>query len=228
MENLFEMTLPMSENFDSNIFEQINAQLHTTVYFKYIAASYAKDFFKNKIQELDQDNTYMRVREVEDVDPETFEKAKEDYKINFAKLIVLANAEIHKWQEDHNSYYRMQPSLPSSSKYAYLFDLDLDVTLEEAIQGYKSANEALKSIDNSQLDKYCTELKPMLNYEHRDEYEKFKKEIYTKYGLLSDSEIKETLKKVKIFKTRLSLDRTKCNNFKPAYNFITKVKENLG
>lgn len=220
MKNLFSLTMPMVDNYDKNLFEEIDGSLQSTTYFKYLAANFAKDFFKRKIDSLDNEHLFMRQNVVEDVDPKVFETAKSEYYEKYSEFITLADNEKKKWRDDHKHFYRMQPSLPSSAQYADLFNFDFEMSLEEAVQGYKSAHETLKLIENSDLDKWCTELKPMLNYEHRDEYNKAMDEINKKFNILSDIEIKKKLPITKVTKKRLSLNRQKCENFDLANKFI--------
>lgn len=227
MENFFDLKLPVTENYDKTILEIKDGYLQPNIYFKYLIANDAKKFFKAKISSLDVDHNFMRENIVEDVDPNSFEIAKLKYYEKNSEAIRLANEEKEKWKDEHKHFYRMQPSLPSSVKYSNLFNFDINLSLNEAIQGYKLANEVLKSINNSNLDPWCTELKPMLNYEHRDEYNKAMENINKKFNILSDKEIKKTLPLVKVTKTRLSLDRQKCNDPSAFKSYLKNIFDNI-
>lgn len=225
--NPLELEINKFKGYDKNIFEEKGDKLITTVYFKYIAANYAKELFKNKIIELDKENIYTKVNEVEDVDLKLFQITKLQYEESNAKNIALANAEKDQWKHEHLHYYRIQPSLPTSTIYKHLFVLPDNLSLDDAVQGYKLCNEILKSIDNSELDKYCIETKLMLNYEYRDEYRKAMDEIDDKYGILTDSKIKEKLPKVKVNKVRISMNRQKCSDINPLLDFTKCILCNV-
>lgn len=193
-------------------------------YFKYISANFAKDFFKKQIEKLDKENVYFRKAETQDIDPKDFENEKNKYKDKMKKV----EEELKIWRENHKKYYRMQPSLPTSSIYSdfCLKEID-DLTLEEAIQGYKAANEILKTIKNEDLNQYCTELKPMLNYEYKEEYKLEVERLKRLYDIPSDEEIKASLPIKTIIKTRLCLDRQKCINNSKFDLFIKEFEKNL-
>lgn len=226
MKTPFDITLPFNgEPYDKNLFVQIGDELRSTPYFTYIAASQAKEAFKNLIKKLDVFNQFFKQSIAEDVDPDAFEKAKKEWKSKNADRIALAEAAKDQWRAENSHLYRMQPSLPSSSQYDNLFDFAIEgLSLDEAIQGYKSANEALKIVDGPDLDPYCIELKPMLNSEHKPVYDAAMEEINKKYEILTDREIKATLPLVNVVKTRLSLSREKSQNVKPAETFMKKVE----
>ena len=224
-----------NEECDSNLFIKIEngefEKIKETPYLKYLVANYFKDFFKNAINILDLNNDFMHIRYEEDVTKEDFLKAKEEYYNRNIESFEKFKKEKENFYNEHKDYYRIQPCLPPSSNYNFLFDylnnnfntIIENLTLENCIQGYKASNEILKSIDNKDLDKYCTEAKPMLNYEHRDEYNNFIDSLYKKYNLLTDSEIKESCPKNRIKKTRLSLNRSKCEDFSIFNNILSFI-----
>lgn len=221
---------------DENLFEKIETKDEKvkfigTPYLRYILFNYTKDFFKRAISILDINNDYLKVRYEEDVDSEYFKTIKNNYYNENIKAFQKIEKEKKSWMENHMDFYRMQPCLPSKSNYNFLFkklenNFDLIVskmTLTEAIQGYKASNEQLKTIENKDLDKYCSESKPMLNYEHRDEYNTAIKEIYKKYNIMTDDELRESCSKTNVKKTRLSLDRSKCKDFSYLNNILSFI-----
>lgn len=186
----------------------------TDFYTKYVIANFAKEFFKSKIKELDVNHEYNRitgcVMEVarEDVDKWKEENISEETKAKYESLLK-------EWRDEHKDYYRMQPCLPSSENFAKFEPEEKNfegLTLNDAIQGYKAANETLKTIKNSDLDEYCIEIKPMLNYEHRQEYNDFVASLKSKLGIPTDDEIKRLLPEKEITKYRISLDRKPCED----------------
>ena len=208
-----------------------------SVYFKYIIANFAKEFFKAQIEELDINNEYIKKSEVQDFDPAEIKAFKES-EVYQCKM-QMVESELKIWREEHREYYRMQLSLESSSVYSKycenvkLYDLidlaeylDPIIKLNIAIQGYKAANEILKSISNEDLTPYCTELKPMLNYEYKPEYNKINNQLKTKYEVPSDEEIKSTLSIKTIIKKRLSLNREKSTDSTTIDEFYSLFNKN--
>lgn len=171
-----------------------------TRYIEYVTAKFAVNFFKNKILELDNNETFTKNNIKIIIDPEYYESNEwisKDEKLKQEKL---------NWKDLHKSYYREQSCLPSSSDLE-IFIPDIVITdCANAVQGYKASNEFFKSIPNSDLDKFCTETQIKLNYEHKEEYDKFVEETKKKLGIPS----KEFLMKnhsIEISKKRLSLNR---------------------
>ena len=129
------------------------------------------------------------------------------------------------WKQKHINFYRQQPSLPDSS--AVIQEWKLPTILQTILSScdseedkvellaniYKSCNQVLKSISNDELTPFCTEIKIILNYEHRNEYSAYKAEMMNELGIPAmDAWIDETVKKLDIketdvVKTRLSLNR---------------------
>lgn len=199
------------------------------IYEKYVTANKAKEFFKQLIIKLDESHKYYKISSepVYYVSEEDLEK----YKIeNYEREIQLIKNEIKEWRAEHKDYYRIQPCLPSSCWIDHIIlsinTDNINITLEEAVQGYKKANEELKKIQNSDLDEYCTETKPMLNYEHKEEYNKFVSSLYEKYNVPTDSKLKEILPKTIVKNPgRLSLDRSPCIN-PCSYNSFFNIVNN--
>lgn len=180
-------------------------------YFTYLLANAAKEFFKQKIIDLDKSNTFNRVRVENTFDPDDFEAEKAKYK----RELSVINAELEVWRSNHPKYYRMQTCLPNSSTFNLeiptnrLFD---SLTLDDAIQGYKAANEVLKNIPNSDLDIFCTEIKPMLLPEFRYKYQEEVVRLRRLYNVPTDDEIRASLPIKAVNKYRLSLNRQTCSN----------------
>lgn len=193
-----------------------------TAYLRYIAGNFAKDYFKGKIEKLDTSNIYIKVQEVQDIDPADVEKEKDKYK----PQMKLVEDELKAWRDKHKDYYRMQPSLPTSSIYSE-FIPDISCSLEEAVQGYKGSNALLKLITNNDLDKFCIETKPMLNAEHKEEYNNTKQFFKDYYKIPSDEDIKNSLTKKNIVKSRLSLNRQPVENEALINKFLEEFTENL-
>ena len=238
MNEKFELTIDMYPNYDKCLFEEKDGKLVSTAYFKYIAANFTKDFFKNLIQKLDTNHEYVKQSEVLGINQDDFDKLKYQYHKDNAETFKLIEKEQEQWKEDHKDFYRLQPSLPSSSKYKELFlNVDfflseeelnnLNISLEDAIQGYKFSNEILKTIDNKSLDKFCTEIKPMLNYEHRNKYTEAMTNIIHNHGLLTDNELKETMEETTIIKSRLSLNRQKSTSHESVSKLNNKIYNKL-
>lgn len=236
----FELTIKMYPDYDTYLFEEDgNGNLKTTSYFKYVAVNFMKEYFKDLIQSLDTNHDYFKLSTVTGIDPNEFNALKDNYHKEHADVFKLIEEDKKAWREEHKDFYRIQPSLPSSNKYKEIFlnsdffvnlkniNSNDNITLDEAIQGYKYSNELLKTISNESLDRFCTELKPMLNYEHKSEYNEAVIEITHKHGLLTDQELKETLKETTFTKTRLSLNRQKSNNSVPFNSLADKMFDKL-
>ena len=171
-----------------------------TSYIEYLTAKFAVDFFKNKILELDNDEIYTRNNIKTIVDPEYYksdEWISKDEKLNQEKL---------NWKDLHKNYYREQPCLPSSSDLEIFIPNIEIVDCQNAVQGYKASNEFLKSIPNSDLDQFCTEIQIKLNYEHKEEYDKFVEEMKKKLKIPSKEYLMEN-HSIEISKKRLALNR---------------------
>ena len=176
-----------------------------SVYFDYIIANSAKSFFKEKLEEIDVENKYVKANYILDINKEKLDSIKES-DVNYKEAVSNVENDLKIWRENNRSFYRMQPSLPSSKIFNVCIPiLDLkNVTLDGFVQAYKAAGEMLKTIPNSSLDIYCTELKPMLNQEHKGAYEKVKEDLRKLYKVPSDEDLissynlqKETIKKTK-------------------------------
>ena len=200
-----------------------------TPYFNYVFANAAKEYFKNKIDQYDKEGTFMRRTEVEGIRTEVIDKAKALYRAIFKNQLEKIDAEKENWKKEHADYYRQQTCLPSSSYVQTIIDEinneldsrlkkfesdDINDLLDFAIQGYKAANEMLKNIPNSDLDKYCTEIRPMLNIEHKEDWTNFTASLPEKYGIPTEEEYIESihLPVETIVKKRLSLNRKPCEN----------------
>lgn len=185
-------------------------------YMAYVFANLAKEWFQQQIERLDKKNDVIRLSEGFGVPPAVVEKAKALYAEVFRVKIVELESMKKKWAESNSSFYRQQPCLPSSKEYGDAFrshmglvELESEITLDQAVQGYKAASEVLKGISNESLDPYCTEVRPMLNNEHREEYNGAVMKFHGELGLpLQDEWIASLpLLEEKFPKKRLSLDR---------------------
>lgn len=207
-----------------------------TIYYRYIIAKFCKEFFKNTINYFDiGKNEYFKESFKEGINDNEYQRKLLKYTEENLDDINKIYQELEDWKNNHLDYYRSQPSLPDSSiiinnfipngdlsKFDYAkFVSENNISVEDAINMYKSCNEFLKFINESNpnpLDKYCVVNKLMLNYEHRNEYNEFKSNLYKRYNILSPEELKASLPIRKIRKTRLSLNRQKAdlevyNNF---------------
>ena len=189
-----------------------------TVYSLYVIANFAKDLFRKKIEELDQENKFIRISKKEGIPKEVIDKAKELYKVVFKDKLAQLDDIKRKWREEHPEYYRMQPCLKPSYLLLNPINENLDptfyelidsMTLKEAVDAYKSVNQFLKSIPNKDLDPYCTELRPMLNYEYKDKYDDMIAQAHKDLDLIPQSEWIESLPiPISIVESkRLALDR---------------------
>lgn len=202
-----------------NLFNFNEVELRKNPFFLYTVANFAKEHFKNKIVELDKGHIYNKKREDIIINPDYY-KTKEFQEKNY----LLEEAK-EKWKKEHIHYYRQQPCLPSTKICNIFCYIPSSTTLEEAIQGYKAANELLNSIPNSDLDPYCVETRLMLNYEHKEEYDTFIKETKKKLGFIDEEELIKYYPLTTI-KYRLSLDRSKCANIEPLNKFINNFIKN--
>lgn len=196
-----------------------------SAYSEYLLGNWAVEFFKDKIQKLDVENIYNRKSETLGMDPKDVKafKLSPEYCDKEAQWKIL----MKEWQMDHQNYYRTQPCLPSSPLLDNFTLSYPDISLEEAIQGYKAAKELLKSISNESLNPYCVEMRPMLNAEHREEYQKYSNMIKKKIGMPTDEEINSMLPEKKCIKYRLSLNRQKSDNPLPMNHFRQEANEIL-
>lgn len=202
-----------------------------TVYLQYISANFAKNYFKSKIEELDVTNIYVSSKEILGISETDFEEAKEKYD----DKKKLMDEKLKTWKEEHIEYYRVQTCLPTSSEYSICIpdislindSLEHEITLYDAVQGYKCANAILKLIKNSDLDKYCIDNKLMINKEHSEEYKKIKQQYKEQFNIPSDEEIKSTLTEKLITKTRLCLNRLPAENNIAIDIFLEKFVNNI-
>lgn len=205
---------------NSKIFNENN------MYLKYIIATFAKEFFKDQIKNLDKEHKYNRVSIKQGVSKESIQKFKDEHfsKKDFENF----KEESKNIKEIHPEIYRIQTCLPSSNILndfkPTILALDIvdnhsdnysenTINIENYIQGYKGSNEILKSIENKSLDEFCTETIYMIKNDMRDVYNKIKLELLHKYHLLSDDEIKNLLPLENVESYRISLNREKCKDF---------------
>lgn len=198
-------------------------------YFLYITANQANEFFKHKIKENDLDHKFYHVNTKLEVSMDRINNYKKE---NFKSELESIENEKKNWRDKHLSYYRIQKCLPSISDDIVPLSMSLNdlINFEDInmyIQGYKASSEILKGIDNSSLDKYCTDSKPMLNYEYRDNYNNFINELNKKYKIPSNEEIASILEPINETKFRLCLDRSKCYNFDFYNRYIELIKDKI-
>lgn len=198
-------------------------------YFLYIAANQANEFFKHKIKKNDLQHEFYRVNEKIEVSTDRINSYKEE---NFKPELEAIENEKKNWRDKHLSYYRIQKCLPSISVDIVPLSISLNDVINFKdinmyIQGYKASSEILKGIDNSSLDKYCIDSKTILNYEHKDEYNSFIKELNEKYKIPSNEEITFILEPKTELKYRLCLDRSKCSNFDYYNHYIKLIKDKI-
>ena len=135
---------------------------------------------------------------------------------------LLAQLEVKK-QEFKTTHHEEQLCLPSSSELCQVImdrmsKCDISLSLEECVQGYKAASEALKAILNSDLDQYCIEVKIMLNVEHKEEYDQFVKRTMEELKIPTRADFVNRLvtefgfPEQSITRSRLCLDRSKCHD----------------
>lgn len=178
----------------------------STDYLKYILAKSFKDLFGNAIKAMDHGEKFTR------------KTVKMSYNTEMAKRLIkeqetkpewtIAVDRMQEWKENHKDWYRMQPCLPSSAEILQFLPTlsDLSLSLDEAVLCYKAARTAEKTLNGSNLDKFCIELKPMLNCEHRNDWANFKNDLYAELNLLQMNEINQ-LCKIEVESSRLCLDR---------------------
>lgn len=82
------------------------------VYSLYVLANYAKKLFREEIERLDKDNTYIKITIKEGIPKEIIDKAKELYQLMFSDKIEELNKIKKEWKILNSHYYREQPSLP--------------------------------------------------------------------------------------------------------------------
>ena len=198
-------------------------------YFNYILLNQASEFFKHKIKKNDTNNLYYRMTTKLEVSTDRINAFKEE---NFASELKSIEEDKKNWRDKHLSFYRIQKCLLSISDDIVPLSISLNdsINFEDLnlyIQGYKAANQKLKEINNSDLDKYCIDSKPMLNYEHKEEYNNFVNELYSKYNIPSNEEIREQLEPKNEIKYRLCLDRSKCYDFTPFELYYNLMKNKI-
>ena len=188
------------------LFENKNGTYQPTEYAKYIILSQGKKMFSRLICELDKDFKYHRESFVDVVDPDIFYERKSQYTDNKKVFEEL----VSKWKEENMEKFENVPYIPSIQRYARNFSFNKEITLEEAVQGYKYCNQALKNIDR---DKIQLGSKIMIKPEYNEEYINVCKEFRKKAGFPTDSEIKMEIKDtIKEKRTRLALDRKRFEN----------------
>lgn len=207
----------------------------TNPYALYVVSNWAHDLFKDLLKEKDLKNEYFRLSYVEGADPEEVKKYTEEYNSVYESLLQELEEHKHTWQQEHMEYYRIQACLPSSQQYLQSIEPhweelkgDLaDINL--IMNAYKAANESLKSVPNSSLDIFCVENRPMLNIEHKPKYEEFVNWMMKSMQLPTLQEYLEqkNIKTVQVKKTRLSLNRQKCEDSQYFDRFVQMVSENL-
>ncbi len=199
-----------------NLFIVKDGKAEITPYLSYVITNFAKDFFKRKIALTDVSGVFYRKTVVKGVEKEAVDAELS----RFATELEELEARKLQWRVDNPDYYRQQVCLPSSEGLRiYIPNVeDLHFDLDDCIQGYKNANSMCASFGSS-LDRYCTEKRPMLNLEHKPEYDAFVESQREALGIPTRTELEAELPKTDVVKARLCLDRTKATNIKSASVF---------
>lgn len=200
-------------------------------WLQYVFGNWTKEWFKQKIQELDINGLYYRkTGEKEEVPERVKNAARRLYEADYHDELEALAAYKKQLERLHPHAFRQQPSLPSSFPITDMFNHNIkleeciDKFLEEYaetsapetseklqlyVQGYKAAGALLKSIPNSSLDVYCTEKKTMVNTEHKKEIDALMEQHRISLNLPTASEYVDSLnlRTLKMSTYRLSLDR---------------------
>lgn len=193
------------------------------IYQEYVAAQKIKEAMAAMLKSITRDNPYVEFSTKLGIPDERFriERAKFDIPRE------QAEAELSEWKKAHWDFYRMQTCLPSSSWIDSIFPDISGLTLEQLALGYKRAGEVLKGIPNSALDIYCTEIRPMLNAEHRDEWQAAKEAVYKNYGVPTDDQLKNSLRKEEIPTSRIKMNRQPCSDASVYNELIIQIAGKL-
>lgn len=205
------------------------------IYEKYVFNNLEKEYLKNKIYEIDNNlndkevskGIYVATTTKTIINPELFKGLNEELTLLKEKL---ENEKLN-FKEIHKNYYRQQISLPSSDYYRSIINDKIgpytkNYSLEEIVDAYKYCNQELKNIKNEDLNEYCTEIREMLNYEHREEYNNFIENTKNKLGIPSDEELIKNYPYNKITK-RIKTNRIKVENSLLYDNLYNKYEEIL-
>ena len=221
-------------------FNQIGHTYQSTAYLHYMFANSFKEFFKQKIYAMDVDRQFSRLRFEEGYSDLVKNQLKAEYEKKYEDQLAALRLWQMEMQKVHPDWYRMQPCLPTDNAWHHAFaefakGYGDDLTLEQCVQGYKACNEILKEVDNSTLDDFCICTKPMLNYEHRDDYNLEKTEKMENLQLpdlktFSDRQVEkypEKYAKENLPKFRLALNRAKCEDWSVMRHSMEKMMLNF-
>lgn len=224
-------------NFNANIdmakFFMVD-QNGLTPFGAYTFGNIAKEWFKQQMEQLDADGLFVKRQVVEGIPNEIKEKFKSIYKQIFAQKLEAEKQFRDKLHVQHPEWFRNQVSLPSSNviktaALAILAKESEQITINDAVQGYKASNELLKSIPNDALTPYCVETKIMLNMEHRDEWNAEMKAFKLDAMLPSFEEWLDRLNYPTgdITNSRISLNRAKCEDWSVLHKTIELMMKAL-
>jgi hypothetical protein len=209
----FSSTEPKKDN---ELFSKNGVDFKLTEFSKYIIISQAKKYFASKIVLEDKIFKYHAASKIVEVpDPkEVFEllQKNQDKKNAFDEAVS-------EWKKSHPEYYEVRMSIPNISKYAKGFNSDILIyNADEAVLGYKLANELLKSFNS---DPIKTHPSHVIKDEFKELWNKEKELISSKTGWFGESEIvKECKNHIKETKTRLKLSRQPCSSDYPFMKYV--------
>lgn len=196
-----------------------NFTLNSKPYLRYILANSAKNFFKNYIMENDDEMKFHYEKEIEEADPTELSAMKKDC-YNLTKTF---NEEINNWKSRNADKFEDVVSIPSIAEF-FVVPGGIKVSVEDAVEGYKAANEYLNSFDKSAIQ---TASKRMIKPEFKAEYNEKSNEIRKELGLLTESEMKKECSKIKKTKYNLGLTRAKHISNDSSYKYIEKYMDEL-
>lgn len=188
-------------------------------YLRYILANSAKTFFKNFIMENDDEMKFHYEKEIEEADPTELSAMKKDC-YNLTKTF---NEEINNWKSKNADKFEDVVSIPSIAEF-FVVPGGIKVSVEDAVEGYKAANEYLNSFDKSAIQ---TASKRMIKPEFKAQYNEKSNEIRKELGLLTESEMKKECSKIKKTKYNLGLTRAKHISNDSSYKYIEKYMDEL-
>lgn len=183
---------------------------------QYNALRLAIDYFKSVITERDNDSLYTKLVDKTVVDYDATKKNKELFTEQFEKFEEL-------WEEykQQNLEEFSEVLAIDNSDNGLIKVKDLDITLEEAYQGYLFANREIKAYKKG--GQYCELLPKYSTYrslaEFKEKHDTVKKEIRLQLGLPETDEVFTVYKEV----TKRDMNRPKKKDIEDATDEVFNI-----
>jgi hypothetical protein len=219
----FKITyLGTPNNIDNILFKKRNGAYQLTEYSKYIILSQGVKFFAKQICDLDIEQKFHRESTTDIVDPEVYYNKLKEYQQNKNQFDLM----IKEWAKENRNKFEYELYIPSIQKYAKDFQFNsLNLSLEDAVQGYKYCNTMLKKLNRKKL---LLAKKLVIKPEFKQDYYDTCKNFREIVGFPTESEIKSKITdKISQRKTRLCLNRKPFNNMDSAKEYVQSYIEHL-